>query len=79
MFCWIFLLFVFFHAEDGVRDALGSLGHGDVYKRLMCVCVCVCVCLCVCVCVCVCVCACVCVCVWSVLYIGVRRTRNREV
>ena len=31
---WL-LLFVFFQAEDGIRDLVRSRGLGDVYKRQM--------------------------------------------
>ena len=31
--CFFFLLFVFFQAEDGIRDLVRSRGLGDVYKR----------------------------------------------
>ena len=30
---WCVLLFFFFQAEDGIRDAQESRGLGDVYKR----------------------------------------------
>ena len=30
---FFFLLFVFFQAEDGIRDLVRSRGLGDVYKR----------------------------------------------
>ncbi len=59
-FFLLFFLFVFFfQAEDGIRDAQGSRGLGDVYKREVCVCVCVCVCVSGCVYVCVCESVCV--------------------
>src|SRR5674536_376385 len=31
--CWVVVLFFFFQAEDGIRDAQESRGLGDVYKR----------------------------------------------
>ena len=31
----VFVLFFFFQAEDGIRDAQESRGLGDVYKRQM--------------------------------------------
>ena len=31
--CCLCLLFVFFQAEDGIRDLVRSRGLGDVYKR----------------------------------------------
>ena len=31
--CFVFLLFFFFPAEDGIRDLVRSRGLGDVYKR----------------------------------------------
>ena len=34
VFCFFFLCcFVFFQAEDGIRDLVRSRGLGDVYKR----------------------------------------------
>ena len=33
MLCCIVVLFFFFQAEDGIRDAQESRGLGDVYKR----------------------------------------------
>mgnify|MGYP003380421114 CR=1 FL=1 len=33
VFFFFFLLFVFFQAEDGIRDLVRSRGLGDVYKR----------------------------------------------
>ena len=41
-FLYVFVCFVFFQAEDGIRDLVRSRGLGDVYKRQVCVCVCVC-------------------------------------
>ena len=32
-FNYIFVLFFFFQAEDGIRDLVRSRGLGDVYKR----------------------------------------------
>ena len=32
-FLWLFVVFFFFQAEDGIRDAQESRGLGDVYKR----------------------------------------------
>ena len=32
-FVFSFLFFVFFQAEDGIRDLVRSRGLGDVYKR----------------------------------------------
>ena len=32
-FFFLFLLFFFFQAEDGIRDLVRSRGLGDVYKR----------------------------------------------
>ena len=32
-FCVFFCCFVFFQAEDGIRDLVRSRGLGDVYKR----------------------------------------------
>ena len=31
--CFFFSFFVFFQAEDGIRDLVRSRGLGDVYKR----------------------------------------------
>ena len=31
--CFFFCCFVFFQAEDGIRDLVRSRGLGDVYKR----------------------------------------------
>ena len=31
--CFFFFVFVFFQAEDGIRDLVRSRGLGDVYKR----------------------------------------------
>ena len=33
MFVFCFFFFVFFQAEDGIRDLVRSRGLGDVYKR----------------------------------------------
>ena len=33
MFFFFFFLYVFFQAEDGIRDLVRSRGLGDVYKR----------------------------------------------
>ena len=30
---YVFILFFFFQAEDGIRDLVRSRGLGDVYKR----------------------------------------------
>ena len=30
---WVFYVFFFFQAEDGIRDLVRSRGLGDVYKR----------------------------------------------
>ena len=32
-FCFFFVVFLFFQAEDGIRDLVRSRGLGDVYKR----------------------------------------------
>ncbi len=32
-FCCTYIVFFFFQAEDGIRDAQESRGLGDVYKR----------------------------------------------
>ena len=34
----VLLLFVFFQAEDGIRDLVRSRGLGDVYKRQLSIC-----------------------------------------
>ena len=33
VFCFFLSFFVFFQAEDGIRDLVRSRGFGDVYKR----------------------------------------------
>ena len=33
LFVYLFFFVFFFQAEDGIRDAQGSRGLGDVYKR----------------------------------------------
>ena len=33
MLVFLFFLFFFFQAEDGIRDLVRSRGLGDVYKR----------------------------------------------
>ena len=33
VFCFFFFIFLFFQAEDGIRDLVRSRGLGDVYKR----------------------------------------------
>ena len=35
-FCLLCVFFVFFQAEDGIRDLVRSRGLGDVYKRQVC-------------------------------------------
>ena len=57
-------VYVFFQAEDGIRDLCLSRGLGDVYNIQVCVSLCMYVCVCVCVCVYVCVCVCVSLCMY---------------
>ena len=33
LYFFFFIVFVFFQAEDGIRDLVRSRGLGDVYKR----------------------------------------------